>query len=106
MFRRRLTWFWILLTALACALIARLVDIQALHAEQYRDLAARMLTQPVRYLRAPRGSILDRNGRVLVSHEPSFDISAHFAVLTGRSSEYLHALARELRRRGDPDVPK
>ena len=60
-----------------------------------------MLTQPVRYLRAPRGSILDRNGRVLVSHEPSFDISAHFAVLTGRSSEYLHALARELRRRGE-----
>jgi cell division protein FtsI/penicillin-binding protein 2 len=101
MFRRRLTWFWILLTALACALIARLVDIQALHAEEYRDLAARMLTQPVRYLRAPRGSILDRNGRVLVSHEPSFDISVHFAVLTGQSSEYLHALARELRRRGE-----
>ena len=44
MFRRRLTWFWILLTALACALIARLVDIQALHAEEYRDLAARKLT--------------------------------------------------------------
>jgi penicillin-binding protein 2 len=101
MFRRRLTWFWILLTAMACGLIGRLVDIQVIHAEEYRDLAARMLTQPVRYLRAPRGSILDRNGRVLVSHEPSFDVSVHYAVLTGQSSEYLLALARELRRRGE-----
>jgi penicillin-binding protein 2 len=101
MFRRRLTWFWILLTATACGLIGRLVDIQVIHAEEYRDQAAHMLTQPVRYLRAPRGSILDRNGRVLVSHEPSFDISVHYAVLTGQSTEYLQALARELRRRGE-----
>ena len=101
MFRKRLTWFWILLTGVAVVLLGRLGEIQIVHAGYYEDLAARMLLRPPRYLRAPRGSIFDRNGRVLVSDEPSFDVSVHYAVLTGRSQSYLRAVARVLRRRGE-----
>lgn len=101
MFRKRLTWFWILLTGVALVLVARLVEIQIVRADQYEDLATRMLTRPVRYLRAPRGRILDRQGRVLMSDEPSSDVSIHYAVLTGQSRSYLHAWARRLRRLGE-----
>jgi len=100
-FRKRLTTFWILLLASATVLILRLADIQIVHAEQYEELAARLLSRPVRYPRAPRGSILDRNGRLLVSDEPAFDICVHYAVLTGQSQAYLHALARQLRKLGE-----
>ncbi|MGD8452127.1 MAG: penicillin-binding transpeptidase domain-containing protein [Phycisphaerae bacterium] len=101
MFLRRLTWFWILLTAVALALIGRLLDIQVLHAAEYEDLATRLLIRPTRYLDAPRGTIRDRHGRLLVSDEPSWDISVHYAVLTGRSRRYLRAVARVLRRGGE-----
>ncbi len=101
MFRRRLTWFWILLTAAALTLAVRLVDIQLVHAADYEEQAAALLTQPVRYLPAPRGSILDRHGRVLVSHEPSFDLCVHYAVLTGQSKSYLQSVARRLKARGE-----
>jgi len=101
MFRKRLTWFWILLTGAALLLLARLTDIQVVHADQYEDLAARLLTRPVRYLRAPRGGILDRHRRVLVSHEPSYDVCVHYAALGDDNTAYLLSLARQLRRRGD-----
>jgi cell division protein FtsI/penicillin-binding protein 2 len=100
-FKKRLTTFWILLLASATVLILRLADIQIVHAEQYEELAARLLSRPVRYPRAPRGSILDRNGRLLVSDEPAFDICVHYAILTGQSQAYLHALARQLRKLGE-----
>jgi len=100
MFRRRLTWFWIGLIGVALVLVGRLTEIQIVRGAEYEDQAARLLTRPVRYLRAPRGRILDRDGRVLVSHEPSYDISVHYAVLSGDSSTYLRAVAHQLRRRG------
>jgi cell division protein FtsI/penicillin-binding protein 2 len=56
MFRKRLTWFWILLTGLATVIIARLVQIQVVQAAEYRQLAERILTRPVRYLDAPATS--------------------------------------------------
>ena len=104
MFRKRLTWFWILLIGVAVVLVGRLVDIQVLRAAEYEELAARLLAPSVEYLRAPRGRILDRHGRVLVSHEPSYDISIHYAVLTGQSRSYLRKVAWRLRKLGEyPD---
>jgi len=101
MFLKRLTWFWVLLTGLACVLAGRLVDIQVVHAGDWENLALRLLTRQPRYQRAPRGHILDRRGRVLVSDQPSSDVCVHYAVLTGRSQAYLRALARGLRKRGE-----
>lgn len=100
MFRRRLTWFWVLLTGLALAIIGRLAQIQIAQAAQYEELADRILTRPVRYLPAPRGAIQDRQGRTLLSDEPSADICVHYAVLAGHG-DYLLQVARALRRRGD-----
>lgn len=101
MFLRRLTWFWILLTGAAVVLVGRLFEIQVVRADEYRDLATRILTRPVQYLRAPRGGLLDRNGRVLVRDEPAYDIGLRYEVLTGHSQSYLRAVARALQRRGD-----
>lgn len=106
MFERRLKWFAGLLSLMALVLIVRLVDIQVVRADEYEELSSRLLTRPVRYLRAPRGSIFDRNGQLLARDEPAWDISVHYAVLTGRG-DYLRRVARELRRRGDypADMP-
>ncbi len=100
MFETRLKWFAGLVAAFAAVIILRLVDIQIVHAEDYAALADRILTRPVRYLPAPRGNILDRNGRVLVRDEPAFSVNVHYPVLSGNSEAYLSAFARELRRSG------
>jgi penicillin-binding protein 2 len=107
-FAKRLRWFVILMVALALVIVARLVDIQVVRAAHYEELADNLLTRPVRYLPAARGSILDREGRVLVSDEPVFDISVNYQVLKAlandelpsSSRKYLGAMARALRKRG------
>ncbi|MBN2448370.1 MAG: hypothetical protein JXO22_16705 [Phycisphaerae bacterium] len=106
MFRKRLQWFVALLTLVALVVVARLVDVQVLQAAEYEALAARILTQAPRYLPAPRGDILDRFGRPLVSDEASANISMHYAVLTFSDRyRYLSAVAREMRKRGTyPDT--
>ena len=116
MFYNRLKWFTIGISVLALVIVGRLVDVQIVRADQYETLADRMLTRPIRYLSAPRGRILDRDGRVLVSDEPTFDVSVHYALLpllspTAEAREaahkntdvrtYVRAVARQLRRRGE-----
>ena len=115
MFAKRMRWFVILMIALALTITARLIDVQIVRAEQYETLADNLLTRPVRYLSAPRGGILDRNGRVLVSDEPASDISVRYEILLtllsdampAASRRYLRAAARTLRKRGryPPDMP-
>jgi len=103
MFRKRLTAFWVILSVLALIIIARLAQIQVAEADEYRLLAERILTRPVRYLPATRGSILDRQGRPLLSDEPTSDLCVHYAVLA-EDEAYLRHLAGRLRRRGEfPD---
>lgn len=101
MFERRLKWFCILIGLAAAAIVARLAEIQVVRASEYRSLAERVTARPVRYLRAVRGTIIDRCGRVLVRDEPAFDISLNFGVLAGRE-DYLEALARRMRRLEGP----
>ncbi|MBU0639449.1 MAG: hypothetical protein KKB50_11340 [Planctomycetes bacterium] len=105
MFRRRIKWFWILLTAVTVIIVARLVEMQVVRADEYQALANRLLMRPVRYLRPPRGSILDRRGTPLVSDEPASDISVHYAVLTGQE-DHLRTVARELCKPGGPAAAK
>lgn len=100
MFESRTKWFSILLALIALVIIARLVDIQIIRAGYFEKLAERMLTRPVTYLRAVRGSILDRSGRVLATDEPTFDVSVHFDMLSGGTAS-LRSWARALRKRGD-----
>ncbi len=100
MFEKRLAWFSLLLGLLAVVIIGRLVQIQVVEAAQYEDLAAELLTRPVRYLPAPRGSILDRNGTPVLSDVPTYDIAIHFGALT-RNPDYLKQAAWRMRERGD-----
>jgi cell division protein FtsI/penicillin-binding protein 2 len=107
-FAKRLKWFVILMIAVALVIIGRLVDIQVVRAAHYEALADRILTRSPEYLTAPRGSILDRNGEVLLSDEPASDISMRYeALLTLMpeelpkiSKDYLKAAGRSLRKRG------
>lgn len=100
MFERRLRWFIVLMVILTGVIAARLVEIQVVRAADYQGLADRQLTRPIQYLRAPRGALRDRNGALLVSDVPTYDVNVHYAVLSGEDSRYLEALARELRRSG------
>jgi len=114
-FARRLKWFVILLVGLTLVIVARLVQIQVVRADDYQALADRILTCAPEYLTAPRGSILDRRGQVLVSDEPASDICVHYAALLvlladeppRSAQEYLKAQARALRKRGEypADMP-
>ncbi len=99
MFRRRLWWFTIGLAGLAIVIAVRLVELQVAHAGQYEALAARLTLRPIRYLRPPRGRILDRSGRELLSDQPSADITVHYGVLAG-DADYVRRVARQLRRQG------
>ncbi len=99
MFAARLKWFTVLVALLAVGLLARLAEIQIVRADDFRRLAERMLTRPERLLPAPRGSILDREGRPLVQDVATSNVCVHFDVLAGNDA-YFEALARELLRRG------
>lgn len=99
MFARRLYWFTIVMGVLAATVVIRLVDIQLVHAAEYEGLADRLLTQTVINLRPPRGDIVDREGRILVSDEPTWDIGVKYDVIAGRR-DYLISAARQLKRDG------
>src|SRR5262245_38667984 len=99
MFERRAKWFSIILACMALIIAVRLIDLQIVRADEFEAQAARRLTRPVQYLRAPRGAILDRNGAPLLRDVPAWDVCVHYGVLAGRQ-DYLRAVARELRTRG------
>ena len=108
MFAKRLKWFVIAMVALALITIGRLIDIQIVRAHLYETLADQMLMRPVTYLDAPRGSILDRRGQVLIADQPASDIRVRYEVLLSLLSKelpretrsYLRARARQMRDRG------
>jgi penicillin-binding protein 2 len=105
MFRKRLIWFSVLLTVVALGIMGRLVQIQVVQAAQYERLGERILTRRPEYIPAPRGSILDHRGQVLLTDLPTADICVHYGALTLRPS-YLREAARALRKRGEypPDT--
>jgi penicillin-binding protein 2 len=100
MFERRLAWFSVLLTGVALIVVARLVQIQVVQAAEYERLADRILTRRPEYMPAPRGTVLGRNGQVLLTDVPTADICIHYGALTLRDT-YLLQAARALRKRGE-----
>jgi len=92
-----------LLQALLLLVAAAFWVVQILHGERYRELAEnnRLRSQPIK---APRGLIYDRHGRVLVENVPSYSLLldgsrsldldasvAHAASLLSRPAEVLRA---------------
>jgi len=71
--QQRLNWFYLPIVLLFVLLSARLWQLQILHGAEYAVEADRNRIRTVEIV-APRGQILDRNGRLLVENRPSFNI--------------------------------
>jgi len=78
-------------------LIARLADLQLVHASYYREKAIGALKLRPKTLEPVRGRILDRLGRELAAEEPCWDIRVSFDVLA-MDDEAVDRWARRLER--------
>lgn len=100
MFERRLWWLLALLSAFALTLIVRLADLQVVNAATHAQLIEKIAPRQIQFIRAPRGSVLDRQGRPLLSDTPCSDVTMYYRLLSG-DPEYLRSLARRLRSAGE-----
>jgi len=69
----RLTLLWGVLSAAVGLFALRLVYMQVLRNVYYLQAAEQNRTQTI-YQNAPRGQILDRNGRILATNRPAFSV--------------------------------
>ena len=76
----RLTGFAVVVGAVFATLLARLWSMQLVSSEEYSEQAESNRTSTV-YTQAPRGRILDRNGREIVSNRASLTVAASADVL-------------------------
>jgi penicillin-binding protein 2 len=83
----RVVGFGLLLAFLA--LFGRLYDLQAVHGEEYRALAEGNKDR-TQYVLAPRGLILDTNGKVIAGNTPSFELVAIPADLPEEAQTLVH----------------
>ncbi len=97
MFEFRLRILLILLLAGWMILVFRLVQLQIVEADRYRQQADALLIRSQTFMEPVRGRILDRNGRELASDEPCWSISVAYGLLTSDES-YLRKLARSIRK--------
>ncbi len=73
MLKRRVVFVAVMVMFFAALIIARLWYLQINHGEEYKELAFNNRVR-IRQIAAPRGHILDRNGRELVTNRPSFNV--------------------------------
>ncbi|NOT01626.1 MAG: hypothetical protein HOP29_13470 [Phycisphaerales bacterium] len=78
MFDRRLKIVLIVLAAALLVIVARLVDLQVLHAGDYRTQADAVLLRPAQPLPFVRGRILDRFGAVLAADQPCWQVAVDY----------------------------
>lgn len=89
----------VLVTLLAGVLLVRLWYLQCLYGDYYRDKSENNRIRTIRTL-APRGSIYDRDGRVLVRNRPSYAVSL-LREDAGNPEEVVREVARVVNR--DPE---
>lgn len=92
--------------ALFAALFARLWYLQVLNEQEYRNVAEQR-TQRTLVIPAPRGRILDRNGKVLVDNRPTKVVAVDRQALdkVEEKDAVLSRLAALLNRYQDPEKP-
>lgn len=96
MFERRLKVLLAVMGLLVLGLVGRLVQLQVLRADMYREEARKILLRPIRLLPCVRGRIIDRAGNVLAEDLPCWDICVPYGILAG-DPDYLAALAEQLK---------
>ena len=102
MFETRLRLLLVILGVAGFILAVRLFELQAVHANYYRDRAERAMRLQPKMLPFVRGSIRDRHGEILVCDEPSWDVTVDFDVLAadvGDDADQMKRLARSWKRR-------
>src|SRR5687767_357013 len=114
----RLTFVQYAILGMFVFLIFGLWRLQVLGSERYEQLAQLNRVRPIPLL-APRGRILDREGRVIVENYPSFSALLHrdhkadeppdYALIArglNMSEEDIHERLRRMRKRSAPVVLK
>ena len=71
--KKRVNIYIVLIIAVFFVIVMRLVYLQLLNSEYFKDRSENNLLRTV-YMQAPRGIIYDRNGEELVGNRPSFNI--------------------------------
>lgn len=89
--RYRVIYFLIALCCLAA--VSRLVDIQLIHGEEYKRESQQRLVK-TSAISAPRGEILDRNGKAMVKNKMGFSVEIHY--IKGRSDSESNSLIIDL----------
>ena len=98
MFENRLRILLGVLGLAALILLARLGQLQIVNADYYRQRAERCLVLTPTQLPFVRGSIHDRNGEVLVSDEPCWDLTIDYGVIAADSEGAPSVILREIKR--------
>ncbi len=96
LFERRIKVLLYVLAAMTVGVVVRLVQLQVLRADTYREEARRALLRPIRLLPCVRGQILDRTGHVLAENRPCWDVCVPYGILAAEP-EYLNALAEQIK---------
>ncbi len=96
MFERRLKVVLMVFVAGWAIVALRLFQLQVVQAARHHQEAQERLIKYTKTLEPMRGSILDRNGRVLVSDEPKWAIAIHYQMLKPDGGSYYGRLADEL----------
>ena len=100
MFERRLKIILACLLLVFAVIVLRLVELQVVHAANYRAQAERVLLKPASTLPFVRGRILDRRGRVLARDEPCWQVSVDYDVLSSEPTPGTQEMWDELARFG------
>ena len=82
----------ILVILLFCAIFFRLVKLQVVKGEDYREQSENRLTSQ-EIIEAPRGLIMDRNGKPLVTNKQGFAVEIY---KSGISSDELNDIILKL----------
>ena len=88
--KRRLVVVSVIVMIFTALIIARLWYLQIDHGDDYKDLAFNNRVR-IRQVAAPRGHILDRNGKEIVTNRPSFNV-----VLIREDSQNLEDVLKRL----------
>ncbi len=98
MFEKRLRILMAVLAVTALVLLVRLGQLQIVQADYYRERAERSLLLTPTPLPFIRGSIKDATGEVLVSDEPSWNLTIDFGVIAAANEEETNAIRNEVKR--------
>ncbi len=92
MFERRLRVFLVIVLLGILAVVIRLVELQVVRADFYRDRARQSLLLRPKPLPFIRGRILDRTGEVLVRDEASWAVTVDYRMLAAEAAEGPEAM--------------